>query len=315
MDPLSDLLRVVRLDGAYFYRIEATAHWLAAVPPARVRTPRILPQSEHLIGYHIVTTGRCFGGLVGESPRELGAGDVILFPHGDAHIMGSEPVGRREAQYYHTIPAPYPSTLHMGDGGPHTATLLCGFLGCDLRPFNPLLASLPAVIHLSGGVSPWIGAATKELLEQSWAAHPGSDGALTRLAELMFIEVVRRYLHAMPPGQTGWLAGLHDEVVGRALALLHARPAHPWTLDALAREAATSRSSLARRFQELMGQPPMQYLTRWRMQVAANLLVQSGAKIAVIASEVGYDSESAFSRAFKQATGVSPGTWREGRRG
>jgi len=314
MDPLSDLLRVVRLDGAYFYRIEARSPWLAEVPIARDRTPRVLPRSEHLIAYHIVTEGRCVGGLVGHPPVELGPGDVILFPHGGAHVMGSEPAGRRTAEYYSTIPAPYPSTLHMGPEGPSNASLLCGFLGCDLRPFNPLLSSLPEMIHLSGGIRPWIGAAARELVEQSWAEQPGSDGALTRLAELMFVEVLRRYFHTLPPGQTGWLAGLHDEVVGRALGLLHGRPAHPWTLDELAREATTSRSSLARRFQDLMGQAPMQYLTRWRMQIAATLLTQSGDKIAAIATQVGYESEAAFSRAFKQATGVAPGVWRAGRR-
>ena len=137
---------------------------------------------------------------------------------------------------------------------------------------------------------------------------------LTRLAELMFIEVLRRYLEELPPEQTGWLAGLRDEVVGRVLALLHDRPSHPWTLEELAREAASSRSQVAKRFAELVGQPPMQYLAQWRMQVAANLLVQSGAKVATIASEVGYDSEAAFSRAFKKATGLAPGAWREARR-
>ena len=137
---------------------------------------------------------------------------------------------------------------------------------------------------------------------------------LTRLAELMFIEVLRRYLDELPPEQTGWLAGLRDDVVGRVLALLHAEPGHPWTLPELAREAASSRSNVARRFTEIVGQPPMQYLAQWRMQVAANLLVQSGAKVATIATEVGYDSEAAFSRAFKRATGLAPGAWREARR-
>jgi AraC-like DNA-binding protein len=137
---------------------------------------------------------------------------------------------------------------------------------------------------------------------------------LTRLAELMFIEVVRRYLDELPSGQTGWLAGLRDEVVGRALTLLHARPAHPWTLADLAREAATSRSNLAKRFTELVGLPPMQYLAHWRMQVAANLLTRSGTKVAAIGAEVGYESEAAFSRAFKKATGVAPGAWRDARR-
>lgn len=130
----------------------------------------------------------------------------------------------------------------------------------------------------------------------------------------MFIEVLRRYLDELPPGQTGWLAGLRDDVVGRALTLLHADPARPWTLDVLAREAATSRSNLAKRFAQLVGQPPMQYLAHWRMQVAANLLIQTGTKVAAIGVEVGYDSEAAFSRAFKKATGLAPGAWRDSRR-
>ncbi len=134
------------------------------------------------------------------------------------------------------------------------------------------------------------------------------------MAELMFIEVLRRYIDDLPPEQTGWLAGLRDEVVSRALTLLHARPAHPWTLAELAQESASSRSNLARRFTDLVGQPPMQYLTQWRMQVAANLLAQGGAKVATIGAEVGYDSEAAFSRAFKKATGLAPGGWREARR-
>jgi AraC-like DNA-binding protein len=160
----------------------------------------------------------------------------------------------------------------------------------------------------------WLGGFSRQLTEDSRLGRAGANGVLTRLAELMFIEVLRRYLDGLPPGQTGWLAGVRDEVVGRALSLLHGRPGHPWTLADLAREAASSRSSLARRFAMLVGQPPMQYLTQWRMQVAANLLAQSSAKVATIGATVGYDSEAAFSRAFKKATGLAPGAWRDARR-
>jgi AraC-like DNA-binding protein len=160
----------------------------------------------------------------------------------------------------------------------------------------------------------WLVAFSRKLTEESRVGRPGADTVLTRLAELMFIEVLRRYLEELPPGQTGWLAGLRDEVVGRVLTLLHDRPGHPWTLEELAREAASSRTNVARRFAEVVGQPPMQYLTQWRMQVAANLLVRSGTKIAAIATDVGYDSEAAFSRAFKRATGLAPGAWRQVRR-
>jgi AraC-like DNA-binding protein len=167
---------------------------------------------------------------------------------------------------------------------------------------------------MRGMSNAWHDSFTRQLTEESRLGRPGADTVLTRLAELMFIEVLRRYLEDLPPGQTGWLAGLRDEVVGRVLTLLHGRPGDPWTLADLAREAASSRSSLAKRFAELVGQPPMQYLTQWRMQVAANLLAQTGGKVAAIGAEVGYDSEAAFSRAFKKATGLAPGAWREARR-
>jgi AraC-like DNA-binding protein len=161
----------------------------------------------------------------------------------------------------------------------------------------------------------WPGGFTRQVIEESRHRRAGAETVLTRLAELMFIEVLRRYLADLPPGQRGWLAGLRDEVVGPALTLLHGRPGRTWTLDDLARQVASSRSNLARRFTELVGQPPMQYLTRWRMQVAANLLAQSGAKVSSIGAEVGYDSEAAFSRAFKKSTGLAPGAWRQSRRG
>lgn len=310
MDPLSDLLRVVRLDGAFFYRVEAAEPWAVETAAARQLSPRIMPAAEHLISYHILTEGRCYGGVVGEAPVELVAGDVIVFPHGDAHVMSS---GRdvRGPDIYTSAPARYPHTVMLGDRGPWTTSFVCGFLGCDRRPFNPLLESLPRRMHLRGLPEAWLNSFTREVTEESRLGRAGADEVLTRLAELMFIEVLRRYLDDLPPGQTGWLAGLRDETVGRVLALLHGRPGQAWTLDELAREANSSRTSLAKRFTELVGQPPMQYLTQWRMQVAANLLTQSGAKVATIGAEVGYESEAAFSRAFKKATGFAPGAWRE----
>ena len=313
MDPLSDLLRVVRLDGAFFYAVEAAEPWTVESAAAWELKPRILPAAEHLISYHILTQGRCCARLIGEEPVELRPGDVIVFPHGDANLMSS---GRdlRGPGVNTSSPDRYPHTVVLGDGGPPAASFVCGFLGCDRRPFNPLLASLPRLLHMRGMSNAWLDGFARQLTEESRLGRPGADGVLTRLAELMFIEVLRRYLDELPPGQTGWLAGLRDEVVGRVLTLLHGQPGHPWTLAALAREGASSRSSLAKRFALLVGQPPMQYLTQWRMQVAANLLVQTGGKVAAIGAEVGYDSEAAFSRAFKKATGLAPGAWLEARR-
>jgi AraC-like DNA-binding protein len=314
MDPLSDLLRVVRLDGAFFYAVEAAEPWSVEAVAARELSPRIMPAAEHLISYHILTGGRCYGGLVGEEQVELAPGDVIVFPHGDAHVMSSGPGVRVGPDVNSSAPARYPHTVLLGDQGPRGASFVCGFLGCDRRPFNPLLAALPRRMHMRGMSNAWLSGFTRQLTEESRLGRAGADCVLTRLAEVMFIEVLRRYLDDLPSGQTGWLAGLRDEVVGRVLALLHGRPGHPWNLAELAREAASSRSSVAKRFALLVGQPPMQYLTQWRMQVAANLLAQSGAKVATIGAEVGYDSEAAFSRAFKKATGLAPGAWREVRR-
>jgi AraC-like DNA-binding protein len=312
MDPLSDLLRVVRLDGAFFYAVEAAEPWIVESAAATALKPQILPGAEHLIAYHILTGGRCYARLIGEEPVELLPGDVLVFPHGDANVMSS---GRdlRAPGVKTSFPDRYPHAVVLGNGGPPAATFVCGFLGCDRRPFNPLLASLPRLLVMRGMSSEWLAGFAGRVTDGSQLGRPGAAGVLTRLAELMFVELLRRYLQELPPGQTGWLAGLRDEVVGRVLALLHERPAHGWTLEELARGADSSRTNMTKRFTNLVGKPPMQYLTQWRMQVAANLLSQSGAKVSAIASEVGYDSEAAFSRAFKKTTGMAPGAWRRSR--
>jgi AraC-like DNA-binding protein len=291
VDPLSDLLRAVRLDGAFFYAVEGSGSWSIDTVAAVELSLRIMPAAEHLIPYHVLTQGRCYAGLIGEEQVELAAGDVIVFPHGDAHIMSSAPNVRVASHVHTSTSARYAQTVVLGDQASRDVWLVCGFLGCDRRPFNPLLTALPRRMHMRGMSSGWLDSFTRRLTEESRLGRPGADSVLTRLSELMFIDVVRRYLEDLPQGQTGWLAGLRDEVVGRVLRLFHGRPAHPWTLDELARECASSRSNVAKQFALIMGQPPMQYLTQWRMQIAANLLTQSGAKIAAIGAEVGYDSE------------------------
>ena len=314
-DPLSDVLRVVRLDGAFFYAVEASEPWSVEAVAAKDLTPRILPGAEHLISYHILTAGHCWGGLIGEPAVELGPGDVIVFPHGDAHMMSSAPGVRAGEAMYGTTPGRYPETVTLGNGGRVEAALVCGFLGCDRRPFNPLLSTLPRQLHLPGFSSGWHMAFAQQVVEESRARRAGAGSVLTRLAELMFVEVIRRHIETLPPERQGWLAGLRDDVVGRALGLLHGAPERPWTLDELAREVAVSRSAFADRFTALVGQPPMHYLAQWRMQLAAGRLARGNAKVASIAEEVGYDSEAAFSRAFKRLVGVSPAAWRRAREG
>jgi len=306
-DPLSDVLRAVRLDGAFFYAVQASQPWSVEAVAAKELTPRVLPGAEHLISYHILMAGHCWGGLTGEPAVQLGAGDVIVFPHGDAHVMSSDPKLRSDP----ATPGRFPETVTLG-AGEVTARFVCGFLGCDRRPFNPLLSTLPRQLHLPGLSSGWLQSFARQVVEESQARRVGADSVLTRLAELMFVEVLRRYIETLPPEQRGWLAGLRDDAIGRALGLLHDDPAHPWTLDELAAGVAMSRSAFADRFTTLVGQPPMQYLAQWRMQLAAGRLAAGSAKVAAIAEQVGYESEEAFSRAFKRLMGVSPGAWRRG---
>jgi AraC-like DNA-binding protein len=310
------VLRAVRLDGAYFFTLEASEPWGVEVAAAKDLTPRILPGSEHLISYHIVTEGRCWGGLVGEPPVALGPGDVIVFPQGDPHAMSSAPELRtKSTKISGTAPTRYPGMMTLGNGGRIAATFVCGFFGCDRRPFNPLLSTLPRRLHLSSLSSGWRQTFVRHVVEESRAQRVGADSVLTRLAELMFVEVLRHYAETLPAGQRGWFAALRDDVVGRSLGLLHGAPAHPWTIDELASGVAMSRSAFADRFTALVGQPPMHYLAQWRMQLAAGRLAAGNAKVAAIAEEVGYESEPAFSRAFKRLMGVSPAAWRRAREG
>jgi AraC-like DNA-binding protein len=315
-DPVSGILRAVRLTGAVFFNIEATSPWVAETPPGAAIAARIMPQSQHLISYHAVTQGGCWGGLIGAEPIRVAAGDIIVFPQGDPHVMSSAP-GMRAQPEYGNYRRPsgeqrLPFSFKMGGGGADSAQLICGFLGCDVRPFNPLIATLPPVLHVSGraGEDSWLTQFFHAAVMESTGGRPGGEAMLARLSELMFAEVVRRHLESLPSEQTGWLAGLRDPFVGRALGLLHARPAEQWTLDTLGRDAGLSRSALAERFTTLVGQPPMQYLAQWRMQLAAGRL-GDGATVAEAAFDVGYGSEAAFSRAFKKLVGVPPASWRK----
>jgi AraC-like DNA-binding protein len=312
MDPLSDVLRAVRLTGAYFYLVEASAPWSVSAARATELAPRILPDAEHLIPYHILTEGECWAGMEGDTQQLMRPGDVIVFPQGDPHVLSSGRGQRVESIPHGIAPHRFPTTLRLGSGEA-SATLLCGFLGCDARPFNPLLGSMPRVLHLPRVDDSWLVSFPEHALRESRTGRAGGDTLLTRMAELMFIEVLRRHLEGLGAERTGWLAGLRDPVVGVALMRIHERPAHDWSLAELAREAAASRSVLAERFTLLVGMPVMQYLSQWRLQLAAGLLLRGSASIASVGRQVGYDSEAAFSRAFKRALGESPAKWRRGR--
>jgi AraC-like DNA-binding protein len=314
-DVLSDVLRAVRLTGAVYFDFDLSSPWVVEAPPSRDIAATVMPGAERVIEYHLIARGSAWGHAVGQPPIRLREGDLIVFPQGDAHVLSSAP-GMRAAVDL----APFtrgsrslPLVYERGGGGSERARIVCCFLGCDERPFNPLLTALPAVIHLAAAEAPatagWLGTLLHMAAVETSSARAGGENVLSRLSELMFVETVRRYIETLPAVETGWLAGLRDGVVGQALAALHSSPAEPWTVESLARRVGLSRSMLAERFTAMVGHPPMSYLTWWRMQLASRLLLDGG-QVATVAGAVGYESEAAFSRAFKKLVGHAPGTWR-----
>jgi AraC-like DNA-binding protein len=319
-DPLSDVLRTVKLKGALFFMIDATSPWCVEVPSARDYADIILPRARHVVSYHVAVEGRGLASMPGSEPIAFEAGDIIVFPHVWPYAMFSEPgvppeLDREQTlQFFRDIAAGrFPFVIPEGGGKPPKAKFICGFLGCDLSPFNPLFATLPPVLHIrrpSGGHTDLLDQLIDLAMTEIRRPRAGGESIRLGLSELMFVELLRRHLETLPADGPGWLAGLRDPKVGRALALLHAEPARAWTLDALARTAGVSRSVLAQRFAHCVGETPMRYLTLWRMQLAARLLADGADKVAAIGEQVGFRSEAAFSRTFKKATDLSPTEWR-----
>jgi AraC-like DNA-binding protein len=316
MDALSDVLRVARLTGGVYLHAEFFAPWCMAarVPPEHC-APALGPAS-HLILYHYVVEGELHIRVEGEDGEGLllGAGEVVLLPRNDPHLMGSDltlpPV--EGSDIIHPPKDGGLFSIHHGGAGARTR-MICGFLGCASAEGNPVLSTLPPLLKLNveqGGAAEWIRSTFQYAADEVAAGRPGSETVLAKLSELLFVETVRRYAEALPDGQTGWLAGLREPHVARALALLHREIARRWTVDDLGREVGLSRSALADRFIRLIGVPPMHYLANWRMQVATQKLRDTSASLAQVAEIVGYDSEAAFSRAFKKAFGAAPATWR-----
>ena len=324
-DPLSDLLRSVRLRGAVFYYVSNRDPWAAEAPPAREIAAAVLPGAEHVMEFHLIARGSGWAAVSGLPPVRLECGDIVMFPHGDAHVLSSAPglepqrIGVEWVFATRHLPKPLPVAFHSGVREPGADTpveaadsvLVCGFLGCDLRPFNPLIAALPRLLHLPAArAGEWIARVIDQAAHESAAPGPGAEAVLERLAEMMFVDTARRYLDSLPEDATGWLAGLRDRYVGHALALLHEAPEHPWSMEELGRAVGLSRSALHERFLQFLAQPPMHYLAQWRIQVGSRLLRETNQTVAAIAQEVGYESEAAFSRAFKRLVGLPPATWR-----
>jgi len=318
-DVLSEVLRAVQLSGAVYYDFELSAPWALEAPASREIVGKVVPGAQRIVEYHVIARGGSWARWSGGEPIHLDEGDVLVFPRGDAHAITSAPGvrGRVDFSLYDAPSSDLPRCLRLGGGGSQSARVICGFLGFDERPFNPLLESLPRVIHLRAASAQATGAWLQTLLHvavrESGEAHPGGSNVLARVSELLFVEAIRRHVATLPESERGWLAGLRDPTVGRALAELHGAPADDWTVERLARAVGASRSVLAERFAALVGHPPMQYLSLWRMQLAARRLL-AGEPVAAVADAVGYASEAAFSRAFKKLVGVAPATWRRNAR-
>jgi AraC-like DNA-binding protein len=322
-DTLSDVLEVVRLTGALFFLVHARTPWVAEAPASTHLLPAILPRAQHIVSYHVISEGVCWCESPGLAPLRLEKGDVLVVPHGHAYQLGSA-CGLRTGwsqddalTWFREMASGHlPLVVTEGGDGSERLQLVCGFLGCDALPFNPVLATLPPLlrVQLHGDSSPRLKALLEFAVTESNRGRPGSRSVLLRLAELVFVEVLRSHLTTASDESASWLSGLRDPVVGRALARLHAEPARPWTLPELAREVGASRSVLAERFAAMVGHPPMLYLTQWRMQLAASRLAAGAGPVSAIAGDVGYESEAAFCRAFKKVTGVTPGSWRNRQR-
>jgi AraC-like DNA-binding protein len=325
-DTLSDLLRSVRLRGAAFFYISFRDEWSAEGLAAKEVAGAVMPGCEHVMEYHMMAKGNGWAAVSGLAPIRLGAGDIVIFPQGDRHVISSAPglePHPASAEWIYSRrndPKPLPIAFYQGLRVPGEllrvedadTILVCGFLGCDQRPFNPLLAALPRMLHLPAArAGAWVARVIDQAVIESNDKRPGGDAVLERLSEMMFVDAARRYLDGLPEDATGWLAGLRDRFVGKALALMHERPDHAWSVDDLAREVGLSRSALHERFVEYLGQPPMQYLASWRIQLGARLLRESNRNVATIALEVGYESEAAFSRAFRRMVGSPPAAWRK----
>lgn len=321
-DILSDVLKEVHLSGALFFDVEACAPWVAEAPPSKELKALVMPEAQHVINYHVVANGICWAKLLDSEaePIRLPPGSVIVFPKGQSHVLSSEP-GLRAPFDSAVFDEPPPEDikpllLSRNGKGPNTVRLICGFLGCDVLPFNPLLEALPNMLVITDGYSEkdgWLASLIRAAAAEENGRRDGGRNVLARLSELIFIEAVRIYAERLPEGSSGWLAALRIPHVARAISLLHENPAQNWTLSSLAKACGVSRTVLASSFKETLGTPPKSYLTSWRMQIAAGLLADTETPIYNVAEAVGYESESSFSRAFRRATGRSPGLWRSDR--
>ena len=317
MDALSDVLKSLRLEGALYVNAEFTAPWCIRGECGLASVRQRLAGAEHVVFFHFLTEGGCKARLTdGGDVLDVAAGDLILIPQDDRHLLGSDlRVAPLEGDtLFSASTATDDEFVHIRYGGGGAPTrFVCGYLACSRSVCRPLLEGLPRLLRIPIGDGP-ASALLRELLRvgvrESSDSRPGAGSMLAKLSELMFVEALRRYVEQLPPGGKGWLAGVRDAQIGRALALLHGEPGKAWTVEELARAVALSRSALAERFAALVGDPPIQYLMRWRLALAAQMLRAGRDAIVRVAERSGYESEAAFNRAFKREFGMPPATWR-----
>lgn len=310
MDVLSEALNAVRMTSAVFFNVRGTAPWGFAVPPLREFARTLAPATQSLLGFCLVTEGTACFGFEDIGDLHVSAGDIVIKPHGDPHTVsnGSPATLIDSALVLRRILAGDLSTVRL-DGGGETTEFVCGYFGCERHAARLFLAGLPTVIKInvrSDAAGQWLENSIRHLLSEASSGRPGRTALLSKMADALFIEALRRYMEQLPAEANGWLAGARDPVVGNALALMHREPCRAWTVAELATKVGASRSLLAERFVQLLGEPPLTYLARWRLQLAARLLQTTQKTVLHVAMDVGYESEAAFSRAFKREFGVPP---------
>jgi AraC-like DNA-binding protein len=314
MDVLSEVLKAVKLQGAMFYNGEFSSPWSFCSPRSSAVAPYVTPDAKHVIIYHLLTEGRASARLVDGARITLDAGDIVIFPHGDAHFLenGHPPKAVNMVEELARIFSQGVKLSRQGGGGEITK-FVCGFMACEPRLSQVFLSGLPPVFKVSirnDASGRWLENSIRFSVNEADASRAGNEVVLAKLSEVLFVETLRAYIANLPTEQTGWLAGARDSEVGKTLALMHRNPEHPWTIASLAKKAGVSRSLLAERFRHYLNETPMAYLTRWRLQLGAQMLASTSYSVAQVASEVGYESEPAFNRAFKREFTVPPARFR-----
>lgn len=313
-DPIGQVLQSLRLQGGVFLDARFTAPWCIQSRITAKDCGPFMSASGPVIGYHYVMKGRLVAQVEDEPPIEARAGEIIMIPRDGIHLLASGP-GLQPVDAQRLVePAVAGGLAHIAHGGGGEVTeLVCGFLGSE-DVFAPLMATLPRVLTYDvgqGAQRAWVEASMRFAVGERTESGAAAAGLLARVSEVLLVEALRHHLRGPAAPGTGLLKGLGDPQIGKALALIHGDCAREWTVEVLAREAALSRSAFVQRFAREVGHPPIRYLAQWRLHCARRLLRQSAKTIAQVAHEVGYESQEAFSRAFKREFGRSPGQWRE----